>query len=254
MKHLMARLGIPLPGRRARSPSDAGDKKYLFIPGMSRSGTSWVTRWLEERPDLASAHETYLIRYAFDMVYHQPPTGRLVSSNHARSFLRRVYADHAAGRPWIVDKSPGEFFYKGVPVRDIIWELFPEAFVLWLYRDGKDFVYGLLHLPWEARTVWNVQNATDYWIREMRPLLEAQPHPRMMIVRYEDLLREPQGSRQISAFLGLRHHADIRPWAKPVNTMNRGRAAGRWKALDAESLTEMKRMNPYLVQCGYDPV
>jgi len=254
MKHPAARSRIPHFLRWGGRAGNVEKRNYLFIPGMSRSGTSWVAHWLAERRDLVAVHETYLIRYAFDMLHHQPAAGRLVSRERARSFLHQAYADHAGGCPWLLDKSPGEFLYDGVPVHDVIRELFPEAFILWLYRDGKDFVYGLLHLPWKARTAWNARTATDYWIRETRPLLEVQPHPRMMIMRYEDLLAAPRRSRQISEFLGLGHHADIRPWAKPVNTRYQAYEAGRWKSLDAESLEEMKRMNPLLVQCGYDPV
>ena len=247
-------LGKPREAAAAMERLTGEDRRLLFIPGMPRSGTTWFTRWLEERADLFAVHESFLLRHAIDMLEHLPRGGRLVRAEHLRSFLLAVYADAAGSRSWIVDKSPGEIVYKGIAAPDIIFDLFPEAFVLYFYRDGKNFVYGQLNLPWKSRVGWDVEKATSYWIEEIQFLLRAPPHPRARLVRYEDLVGEPRKSQDIAAFLGLSHHADIRPWSTPVNTVHREPDADRWKTLDAASLAVMKRMNPYLIRCGYDPI
>lgn len=246
-----------LRGRRpatAKVEAPKESRRLLFIPGMQRSGTTWFARWLEERPDVFAVHEPFLIRYAIDLLEHLPQGGRLVSKEQLRSFLLEVYSAAAGSRNWIVDKSPGELVYKGVAVSDLILDLFPEARVLCFHRDGKNFVYGHLHLPWKSRVGWDVEKATSFWIEQIQILLAAPSDPRVKIVRYEDLVREPRRSREIAEFLGLSSHGDIRPWSTPVNTVHREHDLERWKSLDADSLAVMKRMNPYLLQCGYDPI
>lgn len=238
----------------AAPPAADAQRRLIFIPGMPRSGTTWFTRWLEEHPEVFAVHESSLIHHAIDMLEHLPRGGRLVGKEQLRSFLHTVYSDAAGNRNWIVDKSPGDLVYKGVVVPDLVLELFPEARVLYFYRDGKSFVYGQLNLPWKSRVGWDVEKATSYWIEQIQFLLGAPSDPRARVVRYEDLLREPQRGREIAEFLGLSPHGEIQPWAKPVNTVHRELDLDRWKTLDADSLAVMKRMNPYLIQCGYGPI
>mgnify|MGYP000930300813 CR=1 FL=1 len=185
---------------------------------------------------------------------HQPLLGRMVRTAQVTSFLDAVYATAAAGRQWIVDKSPAAFVYKGRTVTDVIFECFPDAYVLCCYRDGKNFVYGHLNLPWPSKTGWNVEKATDFWIEQMQWLQAAPAHPRMKTVRYESLVEAPARSLEIAEFLGMTPHRDIQPWSTPRNTLHRTPDADRWKTLDADGLAVMKRMNPTLVAFGYEPV
>ena len=221
---------------------------------MQRSGTTWLTRWLEERPDVFAVHESYLIQSGIDMLEHLPRGGRLVSKAHLRAFLDDVYGSAAGERACVVDKSPGALIHRDVSVVDTIFDLFPDAHVIGSYRDGKNFVYGHLHLPWTSRVGWDVEKATNFWIEQIQLLRRLPHHPQTMVVRYEDLMTRPERSREIAAFLGLSAHGDIQPWARPVNTIHQEPDLERWKTLDRDSLSVMKRMNPYLLECGYEPV
>jgi hypothetical protein len=192
------------------------------------------------------------------MLHHEPMGGRVVHRTELRGFLDSVYAQAAGNRRCIVDKSPGELVHRGRLVTDTIFELFPEARVLYLYRDGKSFVYGLFHLPWRARTVWTVERAAAYWSAEIETLICTYLDPpgdeRVRVLRYEDVIADPTASREITEFIGLDHHGDIGVWDKPVNTVHERYDSDRWKTFDRRSRKLMRTMNPFLERLGYEPV
>jgi hypothetical protein len=232
--------------------------RYAFIPGMSRSGTSWVADWLGLHPDVAVFHETYLTRYGHELLHHEPVGGRLVRRSQLRNFLDVVYEEAAKDKSYIVDKSPSELSHRGHPIVDTIFDLYPEGRVLYLYRDGKSFVHGLFHLPWKPRTDWTVEKAVAYWNSEVETMVEslidAPGDDRVLVVRYEDLVADPTKSREITAFLGLEHHGDVEVWQRPINTVNESYEPDRWQSLDRRSRKLMRAMNPFLERLGYEPV
>lgn len=85
-------------------------KKHIFIPGMCRSGTTWLAQWLSSHPDIATINETYLISFTFPIIAHHLPK-RHVKCEHVRQLMDSIYCDTLVERgeirkTCIIDKSP----------------------------------------------------------------------------------------------------------------------------------------------------
>ncbi len=230
--------------------------KFIFIPGMSRSGTTWLTGWLSQHGDVESFHEAYLIHRITKLFAKQQRTGEIVnlpvSHRHARELLDKTYTEHS-DKSVIVDKSPGVLNVNGMHIVDFLHLLNSEALSIIMYRDGKNFVHGLLNLPWKPFKEFTVESATDLWVDRVQTILDYQP-PQTICVKYEDLICDPGlTSNRIANFVGLQLPV-IEPWTEPVNTMHERYDPTRWKRLSKDQLRYMERMNPYLESLGYEPI
>ena len=231
-------------------------KQFIFIPGMARSGTTWVSEWIAQREDVAFFDESYLIQKAFEFSDGQW-SYRFVTDQHIRDLITTIYEDSAEGKPIILDKSPASLtLNKKMLTSTYIHRLFPDAKVLIMHRDGKQYVYSVMNLPWGNAPIKDVDEAVSIWITRAKILLsrsaEFSENPKS--VRYEDLLEQPdEKGKEIADFLGL-ELPPLEPWKVPVKTKNSKYVPNRWKRLDKESLRVMRRMNPFLKRMGYDPV
>jgi hypothetical protein len=231
-------------------------KQFIFIPGMARSGTTWVANWLDQHDDVQFLDETYIIQRSFEMRTGQW-THRFITDIHVRKFLTEIYEDASDDKPIIVDKSPASFtLNQKMLVSDYIHSIFPEAKVLLMYRDGKHYVYSVMNLPWGNAPIKDVEHGVRVWNNRAKVLINRRKEfgPNVMTVRYEDLLDHPaEKSKEIADFLGLDLPA-IEPWKKPVKTKNTMYVADRWKRFSSEELLTMTKMNPFLKKLGYDLV
>jgi hypothetical protein len=100
------------------------------------------------------------------------------------------------------EKSPLHLSY----VSEILHQ-FPGSKVIWVLRDGRDVVRSLLEVPWATPgnprrfrlfcMRWN--DAVEQMIQYERTL----PPDRFMIVKFEDLLRQPKSElEKVCAFIG----------------------------------------------------
>ena len=184
----------------------------LFAVGARRSGTLWLQRIVAAHP-LASAlpTETHLFSYGLSQVFDRLQHG-LISSHRVGS----VFADRAevveAARSLcdavfarflerdsrlLVERTPWHAYHL-----DLIAEVYPDARVLHIIRDGRDVARSLVAQPWGPTTV---REAALEWRTSVETARAARmPEARYLEVRYEDLLAEPEaGIRRLYEWLDL---------------------------------------------------
>jgi hypothetical protein len=213
----------------------------FFILGRGRSGTTWLARALTQHPAIAVAPEGLFVlhlfrryagrplsnvaleRFARDLFaerrmrsWHLRPdhvTARLralPSPVHYRDACAAVYRSYAAetlGRPdvaWIGDKNPLHALFALRLAR-----LFPEARFIHVSRDHRDNVrsfraaaFDVGH-PGALAYRWRRYNEEILRLRALAP-------ERVLSLRFEDLLRQPEHElSRVCEFLGLAPHPNM---------------------------------------------
>lgn len=186
--------------------------QMVFVVGARRSGTLWVQRILSAHPRVSPVPtETYLFSYGISQVFERLQHG-LISSPRVAS----VYADReavvAATRklcdtiflPFadtddslVVERTPWHAHHL-----ELIAEVYPEARILHVIRDGRDVARSLAAQPWGPETV---AEAAAEWVRTLTAGREGgQSNHNYREVRYEALLDDPvAGATELYAWLGL---------------------------------------------------
>lgn len=150
---------------RSRVNKSFGPLPPVFVTGCPHSGTSLVTRILSAHSQLSAAPgETW----AFT----------LTSFGAARALIAA-----APSRPSqrLLEKTPIHLLYL-----NRIWDLFPDAQVVIAVRDGRDVACSL-----RARGVETFASALATWTMYAETAEEHRSHPRVTIVRLEDLVEHP---------------------------------------------------------------
>jgi hypothetical protein len=206
--------------------------KYIFLGNMSRSGTSWTIDWLTRNPQLASIPE---LPKDYDLKNLESDIPKL---------LEKVYGPAPGKKEFLLVRT-----HRPTTQLDDMLDALPGSKAISLYRDGRDFVYGLNNQPWPNAQAWTIEGACQRWLDETAHLMNRPDDGRVLKVRYEDLLHTPaQESRRITEWLGLEHHRDLAPWDKPVNTIH-AHTEARWKTMpDKEKLS---CLNERLQALGY---
>jgi hypothetical protein len=220
---------------------------------MGRSGTTWVSHWLAQNPEVATANETYFSLNVLTFLQtDQNPKG-FVATAEARPFIQTVFARHAGGRRVFVEKSPARLVIEGVgAIEEMILAVLPEARILLFMRDGKDYVHSALNVPWKRKQPPVVSAVVQSWVTEMTYIAERRQRPETLVLRYEELITEPERmSREIANHIGISLHAPLRPWAEPINTVHREHDPERWRWLLADHRETLQKMNPLLERFGY---
>lgn len=90
----------------------------------------------------------------------------------------------------------------------------PELKVICLVRDPRAVFLSLRDLPWRKPTTW--QNAVDWAMDQWAVPRLARRHPaNVLVVRYEDLVADPDGHRRrLATFLGVADERATAPAAK----------------------------------------
>jgi hypothetical protein len=120
-----------------------------------------------------------------------------VLSSLVKAYGRRLQKPSAS--VW-VDHTPTNF-RRGLSML----RLFPEARFIHLVRDGRAVAASLLPLDWGPN---NVMHAAEFWMARCAAGLSAELElaGRVLRVRYEDLVTEPEATlRRIAAFAGLEY-------------------------------------------------
>jgi hypothetical protein len=108
--------------------------------------------------------------------------------------LLRFYA-HSQGRQRWGEKTPQHAL-----VADTLVGWYPDATVIHLVRDPRDVVASLLRMPWGSRSV--LLNAR-LWERCTTAAERCRDRPNYLLVRYEDLVQEPE--RELQRVCGAVH-------------------------------------------------
>jgi hypothetical protein len=177
----------------------------IFIVGCQRSGTTLLRLILDSHPHISCGPETRFLRsfkaitrdewdrmslYGFPKQYWHDRVASFFDS------FQSEYA-HSRGKSRWADKTP----LYAVEL-DYIFELFPDAQVIHVIRDGRDVVAS--HR--DTFGYWSAVKATVKWKRYIdfaRSVGKSCGEGQYCEVRYEDLVRNTEAVlRRLLAFLG----------------------------------------------------
>jgi hypothetical protein len=120
----------------------------------------------------------------------------LVSRSSCASELVRYFYGpkmQAAGKRLWAEKSPPNIYSLSA-----FLESFPSGHGILIVRDGRDVVCSLIQRGFEFG------NAVAIWVLEAALCMSLSKHPRLKLVRYEDLIQNPREVLEdLTAFLGI---------------------------------------------------
>lgn len=229
----------------------------IFVVGCGHSGTSIMLAMLDMHPNIyAVPDETRLLRKGFFL-------------KNLLKVLRWNKAALAAGKSRWAEKTPTH-----IRVLPLLFSTFPDAKVILLLRDGRDVAVSMKKRR-EDGFSWGVRR----WLRDNRLGEPFWSHPRVSVIRYEELVTQPdETARKICAFLEepfceemVRPESKKREWYDPntVQPVKREdhaafrnwqinqplfNGSGKWKKeMTAEERCHFKEFaNEKLVEYGYE--
>jgi hypothetical protein len=196
--------------------------RTIFVVGTRRSGTTWLSELLLAHPDVGGPGtfeslgdvvpmESLIFGALADVWVnaHRPDEdgigvlmGQKAVYAAMRQFCDRVFEGardrYSQGATWYLDKSPDNV--DRVP---ILAEVYPDAWYVHIYRDGRDVTRSLLAAPFD-----DIRSAGDgaaSWLRGVGSVLrEKWRLSRLYEISYEQLLADPVGETvRIFEWIGL---------------------------------------------------
>jgi hypothetical protein len=191
--------------------------RMIFLVGARRSGTNWLQRVVGAHPDVALVpSETYLFSRGIaplrERIHHgvigSPGTSFVYMDRDELLDALRDLCDRIF-LPFLRSGPPAERLAERTPEHvmclDLIGEIYPDARVVHIVRDGRDVTRSLLSVGWRSAP-GSVEAAAGEWRSAIEAAEKAAPglaHYRP--VRYEELLADPLGQvTAIYGWLGLR--------------------------------------------------
>lgn len=240
-----ARLAnTPLP---QRTPA-ATECIPVFIVGAPRSGTTLVAELLGRSPEVCNRGELdWLPHFADEMTRSGNPD--LAQLDRIAVFYLAELRQGESDLRWFVDKQPLNFLHV-----DLIRALFPQARIIHCRRSQRDTALSIWSQHFgsvEYRFAYDFADIDAVLNGCRRLMARARHDPRLLEVRYEDLVRNPQAViGDLAAALGLAPFDSGMPNAarsaigtasvwqarQPVYT----RAVGRWRGY-AQFVPELLR-------------
>lgn len=246
----------------------------VFLVGAQRSGTNWLQRILGAHPDIATVpSETHVFSHGLaplaERVHHgaaSSPTTSLVFMERDRfvSSLRAFCDDLFTGLLDVVAPS-ARLLVERTPLHvhhlDLIADVYPDAHVLHIVRDGRDVARSLVAHTWGPDSI---AEAAETWASAVREARRAAPSvPLYREVRYEELLADPvRGITDVYRWLGVDTagavvdvalaEAGVRFNHDPSDPTIE---AGKWRrSLSAADLAAFDRVaGDLLADLGYEP-
>lgn len=163
----------------ATQAADILDKDFFFIVGAQKSGTTWLQRLLDAHPNILCSGEGHFVdRFAIPLanhlreyngfmnliaerVYENKPFYKGVTQDQFKFLVQSLTAFMFSQRDidnnikFIGDKTCAHVLY--LPM---LLEIFPNAKVLHLIRDGRDVVVSMVV---HAQRVLKLQNSDVKW-------------------------------------------------------------------------------------------
>ncbi len=248
----------------------------LFVLGSPRSGTTLLSRILLYYFDYGMGPEGHwIVPFAkrlgrFGDLEEPQNLRRLVEAVLSEEMFKIVRERYERAHGWAMDVTPEmvlealpERSYRGVVYAallcltkelrrsrvgnknpgftqdlDVLDRLFPtEAKYLCVVRDGRDVTLSMKEQPW-GQNSWYAN--ARFWAEcceKIERFRSRMPPERLLLVRYEDLLRDPEGSsRTIEEFLDHRlSDADRARLVEEITQGSRSRNFDKWR----------DRMKPY---------
>jgi hypothetical protein len=174
--------------------------RMIFLLGARRSGTNWLHRVLGAHPDVALIpSETYLFSRGIaplrERFHHgvrgSPGTGFIFMEEEDLVEALRDFCDRAMlpflkafpGARRLAERTP-----EHVTCLELIGQIYPDAHIVHIVRDGRDVARSLLSQGWKSAPT-SLEEAAAEWRHAIDAAEAAAPklkHYRM--ARYEDLL------------------------------------------------------------------
>ena len=213
----------------------------VFIVGAARSGTTLLQYMLRSHPELSlpTAESHFFIPF----YKRRSEFGDLTQLKNLQAFLEEVYTfrkiffdEDVHGIEFNVQELATEFHHAGIStIPDIIsaifqknataegklrWgdktpyyilhletllEMFPNAQVIHLIRDGRDCAVSMLERKWDLK-IFNTYHAAYTWNKYVQAgKTFGQRHPKHYFeIRYEDILNQPEVSiKNLCGFLDI---------------------------------------------------
>lgn len=200
----------------ARADSPLKDK-LIFSFGARRSGTWWLQRLIGAHPRVAPVHsETYLFAEAiptlFERFHHVDretiSTGRTYADRDllldaTREFCDRIFGQFIDGEAdRVAERTPAH-----VQHIDLMCDLYPDAYYIHIYRDGRDAIRSLASMDWYHGSL---EDAAAEWRESVLAPRSSRRPERYMEVQYEQLLADPRTKIiELYEFLELEIDHDI---------------------------------------------
>ncbi len=224
----------------------------FFIVGCPRSGTTMVQQALNRHSRVVIPPETkfffsflghtrkaqrrHLRRLNADLRINLPePARRVSSAADGRAFYEEMARQYLAR----LDKRDVTYFGEKTPEHTghlpRILQLFPDAKILVLYRDGRDVAVSLSKMPWMCPDLYVNYLVWLYYYLVVRKAKETG-HPSFYFARYENIVAAPEKELSgILHFLGLPYEPAVAEgWGNREGVPEREFA---WKELALHKIT-----------------
>lgn len=226
-------------------------EKKIFIVGTGRCGTTWLGRWLRQHPQTFGGPETHLFTLLENVINPQWNQGiktwmeKQTLISIIRTFTESLFENckfRKPGQNHLIEHS-----WVHYNNREFIKQLFPESLFVHIYRDGRNVVES------KMRQNEDLEKSIDLWVDTMNDMLNTSDDC-ILNIKYEELIKDPSKSKEITSFLGIDHHYDIDAWEFPVNTPFFEYDENRWKTLsqDNQLLLAESPMLELLEKLGYE--
>lgn len=269
------------------------DHNILFVLGDARSGTTYVNglmdRWFDfgMGPEGAFVAEFYARRDSYGDLSDTANFDRLTDDlsrcrmldimrnkweeslrvdvtpelirKHAseQTFAGAVYGVFAAvgfvqDRPRVGNKWPD--YWRHLPMLEALYG--EQARYIFVLRDGRDVAMSTMKMDWGMKSAYACANSWVKCTQTVERFAEQTAGERLLVLRYEDLLDDPQTSfERVQAFVGNAPDAErcaefvAQAEANPMRNNS-----SKWRAeMDAEDLRVFEAIaGPTLAKHGYD--
>lgn len=202
-----------ITGKVIESPADlevhrSGGTEKFFILGCPRSGTTMLQQALNRHSQIVIPPETKFFFYFYRQSHRQqlrhlkrlnedlgidipPPSRRIRTVEESRAFFEDMSQRYLSrlGRTGVTlfgEKTP-----EHTSRVHYIRELYPDAKIIFILRDGRDVALSLSRVPWLDVTILGGFLIWLYYCR-FAAQLRRQGVENVSFVRYEDLVTSPR--------------------------------------------------------------